>query len=61
MYRDRSVSSEQYDEHFRERQVPQSTALHCLLHGQPYLVGPLARLALNRDCLPQPVRDALDG
>ncbi|HUF20298.1 MAG TPA: Ni/Fe hydrogenase subunit alpha [Burkholderiales bacterium] len=68
MYRGRIVSSdsldisrEQYDEHFRESQVPHSTALHCLLHGQPYLVGPLARLALNRDCLPQPVRDALDG
>jgi sulfhydrogenase subunit alpha len=68
MYRGRIVSSdaldisrEQYDEHFREGQVPHSTALHCLLHGQPYLVGPLARLALNGDCLPQPVRDALDG
>ena len=36
-----------------------STALHSLLHGEPYLVGPLVRLNLNQDLLPAPVRDAL--
>jgi hydrogenase maturation protease len=29
--------------------------LHCLLEGKPYLVGPLARLNLNQDRLPEQV------
>jgi len=49
-----------YEAHFAEHQVPYSTALHSLLHGQPYLVGPLARMNLNHDLLPQAVRTALD-
>lgn len=44
-----------YEHHFREFQVPHSTALHSLLHDQPYLVGPLARLNLNLDKLPEQV------
>ncbi|MEM9243243.1 MAG: nickel-dependent hydrogenase large subunit [Pseudomonadota bacterium] len=47
----------QFYEHFKEEQVPYSTAKHCLLDGKPYLVGPLARLHLNYDDLPQPVKD----
>jgi coenzyme F420-reducing hydrogenase alpha subunit len=31
--------------------VPHSTALHATLDGEPYLVGPLARYALNYDRL----------
>ena len=64
--RGRIVSSEGLDiapadftDHFHETQVPYSNALHCHLHGRPYLVGPLARLNLNRDRLPEPVAAAL--
>jgi sulfhydrogenase subunit alpha len=39
--------------------VPWSTALHSLLHGKPYLVGPLARLNLNHDRLPAAVQELL--
>jgi sulfhydrogenase subunit alpha len=40
----------EYESHFAEKQVPHSTALHSvhLASNRPYLVGPLARLALNR-------------
>jgi coenzyme F420-reducing hydrogenase alpha subunit len=47
-----------FEREFEELQVPHSTALHCLHQGKPYLVGPLARLNLNFDRLPQPVQDA---
>ena len=53
------IAIEQFDAHFREHQVPHSTALHCLLAGEPYLVGPLARLNLNLDRLPAPLRDLM--
>ena len=55
------ISIDDYDAHFAERQVPHSTALHSALHGEPYLVGPLARLNLNIDRLPQEVRAPLDA
>jgi sulfhydrogenase subunit alpha len=42
-----------YQSEFIERQVPHSTALHStLLARGTYLVGPMARYALNRDRLP---------
>jgi coenzyme F420-reducing hydrogenase alpha subunit len=41
----------EFEEHFTEHLVSYSTALHCALHGSPYLVGPLARLNLNQDHL----------
>lgn len=50
-----------FEAHFTEQQVAHSTALHCLHNGRPYLVGPLARLNLNRDLLPTPVRAVLDS
>jgi coenzyme F420-reducing hydrogenase alpha subunit len=41
-----------WDEHFEELQVPHSTALHARVRGRgAYLVGPLARVWLNRDQL----------
>jgi coenzyme F420-reducing hydrogenase alpha subunit len=41
-----------FEEEFREVQVPHSHALHCVRkNGGPYLVGPMARYALNRDRL----------
>jgi len=48
----------EFEQYFEERQVVHSTALHCLLGGRDYLVGPLARLNLNFDRLPLPVIEA---
>lgn len=55
------IPAAEYEHHFREFQVPHSTALHSLLHDQPYLVGPLARLNLNLDRLPEQVTRALQA
>lgn len=51
-----------FPEHFAEHQVPHSTALHSglLPDRRPYLTGPLARLNLNADRLPEPARRSLD-
>ena len=51
----------EFEQHFREQQVPHSTALHCRLDDQPYLVGPLARVNLNLDRLPPAVLEALQA
>jgi coenzyme F420-reducing hydrogenase alpha subunit len=53
----------EYAEHFAEEQVPHSTALHSRLRagGERYLVGPLARWALNRDRLPPEVLAVADA
>jgi len=53
------IAADAFDAHFREHQVPHSTALQCLLEGEAYLVGPLARLNLNLDRLPAEVHDLL--
>jgi coenzyme F420-reducing hydrogenase alpha subunit len=47
------IPVEEYEEHFKERHVPQSTALHSVrVPGDlPYLVGPLARVNLCFDRL----------
>lgn len=55
------IAVDEYEAHFREMQVPHSTALHSLLHDRDYLVGPIARLNLNHRNLSPPVREALDG
>lgn len=49
----------EYEQHFREFQVPHSTALHALLHDQPYWVGPAPRLNNNLDRLPPPTAKLL--
>ncbi len=47
-----------YDNEFEERHVAHSTALHSMIRRRgAYLVGPLARYALNFDRLPAPVQD----
>lgn len=46
---------------FAELHVPHSTALHCLHRGQPYLVGPLARVKLNFSSLTSRVQSILLG
>ena len=53
------IGVEDFDGHFVEEHRPQSTALFSLLHGKPYLVGPLARLNLNLDRLPDDSRRLL--
>ncbi|HUG67402.1 MAG TPA: Ni/Fe hydrogenase subunit alpha [Pirellulaceae bacterium] len=48
------ISFEEYETHFAERHMPQSTALHSVMlpERKPYLVGPLARWNLCFDQLP---------
>ena len=47
-----AVEPRSFREHVTETQVPHSTALHARLpDGSAYLVGPLARIALNRRML----------
>jgi coenzyme F420-reducing hydrogenase alpha subunit len=56
------IAPSQYDEHIVEEHVEHSTALHSrLLDGTRYLVGPLARYALNRDRLSPAAREAADA
>jgi sulfhydrogenase subunit alpha len=45
-----------FEQEFAEIHVAHSTALHCLHRGQPYLVGPLARMNLHSQRLPASVR-----
>jgi len=46
------VAAGEFDSAFEETQVEHSTALHCHIHGRgSYMVGPLARVLLNRDRL----------
>ena len=55
------IAAADYEAEFIERQVPYSTALHSVLKKRDtYLVGPMARYALNRDRLPADIR-ALAG
>jgi coenzyme F420-reducing hydrogenase alpha subunit len=56
----RIVSSD-YENEFIERQVPHSTALHSVMKQRgAYLLGPMARYALNRDRLPAELRVLAD-
>jgi sulfhydrogenase subunit alpha len=53
------VPAREYDAHFTEEQVRHSTALHARrAGGGAYLVGPLARYALNSDLLSPLAREA---
>lgn len=53
------VAAHDYDDHFDESQVAHSTALHSSLRARgAYLVGPLARYALNADLLSPVAKDA---
>jgi sulfhydrogenase subunit alpha len=55
--RDIDIDIADYEAEFEERHVAHSTALHSLLRRRgAYLVGPLARYALNFDRLPAAVR-----
>jgi coenzyme F420-reducing hydrogenase alpha subunit len=53
------IAAAQFDRHFEETQVARSTALHARLKARgAYLVGPLARFALNFDRLSPLAREA---
>ena len=54
-----AITIDCFDDYFKEFQVPYSNALHCLLQGKSYLVGPLARVNINYDRLPLPIQDCL--
>jgi coenzyme F420-reducing hydrogenase alpha subunit len=54
------IGIDDFEAHFAEEHRAQSTALFATLHGKPYLVGPLARLNLNLDRLPESSRALLD-
>jgi len=54
-----NIDINEFENHFKEMHVDHSTALHCLLEGKPYLVGPLARLNLNKDQLPDEVKQVM--
>lgn len=42
------ISAREYDQYFREEQVPHTNALHSYLRARgPYMVGPMARYNLN--------------
>jgi coenzyme F420-reducing hydrogenase alpha subunit len=50
---------EDFEQHLEEFQAAHSTALHATLHSKPYLVGPLARVNLNHDRLPEATHNIL--
>ena len=51
------IDISEFETEFEEQQVPYSTALHSRLRRRgAYLVGPLARYALNFDRLPAPIQ-----
>ncbi len=55
------IAAADYESEFLEHQVPYSTALHSVLKRRGiYLVGPMARYALNRDRLPSEVQALAD-
>ncbi|NIP81622.1 MAG: Ni/Fe hydrogenase subunit alpha [Gemmatimonadetes bacterium] len=47
-----SLAADAFLEVAQERSVPHSHAKHVTLEGRPFMVGALARLAINRDRLP---------
>ncbi len=55
------IDISEFEQHFQESHIPHANALHCHLHGKPYLVGPLARVNLNYAQLPAEVRSNLEG
>lgn len=55
----RNWAKSDFEQHIREHQEPDSTALFSLLEGQPYLVGPLARFNLAGDSLSAAIRAPL--
>jgi sulfhydrogenase subunit alpha len=56
------IAISEYDDHFTEEHVERSTALHSSIKGRgSYLVGPLARYALNHERLSPVAKEAAAG
>ncbi|QDV51940.1 Ni/Fe hydrogenase subunit alpha [Gimesia fumaroli] len=57
-----SIEVSYYEDEFQERHVPHSTALQAIRKstGRPYLLGPLARVNLNREQLSPTARQLAD-
>ncbi len=55
------IAVSEFEQHFKETQRDHTTALHCLLDGTPYLLGPLARVNLNKNQLPNEVKQIMQG
>jgi coenzyme F420-reducing hydrogenase alpha subunit len=55
------IGAGEFETRFSEVHVPHSTALHGLLDGESYLVGPLARINLGGGHLPREVHETLAG
>lgn len=55
-----NIDNSEFENYFKESQVSYSTALHCQLQNQSYLVGPLARVNLNYDLLPNEIKKLVD-
>lgn len=56
-----NIAISEFENHFKEEHVDHSTALYCLLNAKPYLVGPLARINLNSNQLPDEVKTLMQG
>ncbi|MCB0828341.1 MAG: Ni/Fe hydrogenase subunit alpha [Solirubrobacterales bacterium] len=55
------LAPDQFEQHFEERHVEHSTALHSLMRdGGTYFLGPMARYSLNREQLSPVAREAAD-
>ena len=55
------IPIDRYQEYFSEFQVPHSTSLQSTLDEKPYLVGPLARINLNLDRLPDNILNIIQN
>jgi len=53
------IAISEFENYFKEKHIDHSTALYCLLDGKPYLVGPLARINLNSDQLPDEIKNLM--
>lgn len=51
-----NIAISEFENYFKESQAPYSTALHCHLNNNAYLVGPLARVNLNYHLLPEKIK-----
>jgi len=54
-----NIAAEEFEDYFKEIQVPHSNALHCKFLNEDYLVGPLARVNNCFDKLPNTIHALL--
>lgn len=55
------IPIDEFENYFAEYQVSYSNSLHCLLNNENYLVGPLARINLNYEKLPEKVKTMIEA